>query len=267
MAVGEKRRAEEVKAFIAGIFQDANLDENQGRSITALEVLKRANDRISHTLDAGPSIRVELMNVVGSSLMSLGDSVTAETIADRAVAEAGRRLPAGDSLALRARLLRAWALMYRGKTKEMRRELDDLSRELERSSAISTADRVFALRLRSGLSVDEGNPAEAQEIGRQAVRLADTGLNAHHRERLLALLDLAYAYGQGRGTAAEEMETSLLAYRLAMDAHRNNLSHPNVMKARAAYGNALASSGSLDEGIVLLEQARRDAATLFGPSR
>ena len=46
IALNEKRRAEEVKAFIAGIFQDANLDEKEGRSMTALEVLKRANDRI-----------------------------------------------------------------------------------------------------------------------------------------------------------------------------------------------------------------------------
>ena len=46
IALNEKKRAEEVKAFIAGIFQDANLDEKEGRSMTALEVLKRANDRI-----------------------------------------------------------------------------------------------------------------------------------------------------------------------------------------------------------------------------
>ena len=49
IALNEKKRAEEVKAFIAGIFQDANLDEKEGRSMTALEVLKRANDRIDQT--------------------------------------------------------------------------------------------------------------------------------------------------------------------------------------------------------------------------
>ncbi len=42
IALNEKKRAEEVKAFVAGIFQDANLDEKEGRSMTALEVLKRA---------------------------------------------------------------------------------------------------------------------------------------------------------------------------------------------------------------------------------
>ena len=103
--------------------------------MTALEVLKRANDRIDQTLDAGPSIRLELMNIVGSSLMSLGDSVTAEAVADRAVAEARRTLPAERPFGIRARLLRAWALMYRGKTKEMRAELDAVFPLLQTSSS------------------------------------------------------------------------------------------------------------------------------------
>ena len=266
IALSEKKRAEDVKAFIAGIFQDANLDEKEGRSMTALEMLKRANERIDQTLDAGSSTRLELMHVVGSSIMSLGDSVTAEAVADRAVTEARLNLSADDPLALRARLLRAWTLMYRGKTKELRAELDDVFPLLQKSSGITAADLVFGWRLRCGLAVDEGKPAEAQAAGREAVRLAETGLSPYHREKLLALLELAYAYGQGRKTKAEQLETSLRAYNLATDAHRNNLLHPNVMKARAAYGNALADSGRLDEGIKLLEQARTDAASLFGPS-
>ncbi len=116
------------------------------------------------------------MHVVGSSLMSLGDSVTAEAVADRAVAEARQKLPANDPLALRARLLRAWALMHRGKTKEMRAELDGVFPLLQHSSAITTADLVFAWRLRCGLGVDEGKPDEAQAAGREAVRLAESGL-------------------------------------------------------------------------------------------
>ena len=163
------------------------------------------------------------MHVVGSSLMSLGDSVTAEAVADRAVAEARQKLPADDALALRARLLRAWTLMYRGKTKEMRAELDDVFPLLQHSSGITTADLVFAWRLRCGLGVDEGKPDEAQAAGREAVRLAESGLDRHHRERLLALLELAYAYGQGRDTAPQQLETSHSAYRLATDTYRHNL--------------------------------------------
>lgn len=266
IAINEKKRSEEVKAFIAGIFQDANLEENEGRSMTALEVLKRANDRIDQTLDTGPSIRTELMNIVGSSLMSLGDSATAEAVAGRAVAEAQRNLAPDDPLAMRARLLRAWVLLYRGKTKEMRSELDGVFPVLQRSNAITPADLVFAWRLRCGLSVDEGKPEEAQAACREAVRLAESRLSPQHRERLLALVELAYAYGQSREATAKQLETSLSAYHLATDIHRSNLEHPNVMKARAAYGNALADFGRLDQGIVLLDQARQTAATLFGSS-
>jgi eukaryotic-like serine/threonine-protein kinase len=197
VALGEKRRAEQAKTFIAGIFQDANLDEGQGKTLTALEVLRRANDRIDSALDAGPATRLELTNIVGSSLMSLGDYVTAETVADRAVRES-QRLPADHALTLRARLLRSWVLMYRGKTKEMRKELDGVFPALERSPAITAEDRVFAWRLRCGLAIDEGNAEEAQVAGREAVRLADAGLSTYHREKLMALLELAYAYSQSR---------------------------------------------------------------------
>lgn len=265
IALAEKERAEEVKAFVAGIFQDANLDENEGRSMTALELLRRASTSIDQRLDKSPAIRIELMNTVGSSLMSLGDSAAAEEIAGRAVAEARRSVSPDAPLALRARLLHAWALMYRGRTAEMRKELDDVFPLVERSSSVADADLVFAWRLRCGLAVDEGKPDEAQAAGREAVRIAESRLSPLHGERLLALLELAYSYGQGRGTRKEQLETSRSAYRLAHEIHRSNLLHPNVMKARAAHGNAMAVAGHLNEGIALLDEARQNAAMLFGP--
>lgn len=267
VALAEKKRAEQVKTFIAGIFQDANLDEGQGKSLTALELLKRANERIDSTLDAGPPTRLELMNLVGSSLMSLGDMESAEAAANRGVAEAGRNLSGDHPLALRARLLRSWVLLYRGETKEMRKELDAVFPVLQRSSGLSVEDMVFAWRLQCGLLLDEGKAEEAQAAGRETLRLADSGLDAHHKEKLMALLELAFAYSQGkRAPQLQQVETSSRAYRLAIEAHRTNPLHPNVMKARAAYGGALGAQGKLEEGIQHLVQARRDAAQLFGES-
>ena len=125
---------------------------------------------------------------------------------------------------------------------------------------------MFAWRLRCGLGVDEGKPDEAQAAGREAVRLAETGLSAHHRKgywrcsNSLMHMDRAETLGRSNWRPAS---AHIASPRMS---HRANLLHPNVMKARAAYGNALADSGRLDEGIALLVQARSDAATLFGPS-
>jgi serine/threonine-protein kinase len=264
VARAEKRRAEEVKEFIAGIFRDANLDEGEGKSLTALDVLKRAGERIDTTLGHTPQVRGDLLNIIGSSLMSLGDTAAAEQVADRAVAEASRAGTMGPQY-LRARLLRSWVLMFRGKTKEMRVELDGIWSSVLSSGNLTPEDSAFAWRLRCGLAIDEGQSSEAETACAEAVKLAESKLGPHHRETLLDLLELAYAHSQNHHGDLE-MQTAERAYRLALETYRSNPLHPTVIKARVAYGNALAETEQLAAAIEQLTQARRDAARLFGPA-
>ena len=265
VALAEKERAREVKDFVAAIFRDANLEEGEGKSLTALDVLKRARDRVEKGLDTDPTVRVELLNLLGSSLMSLGDAAAAETVVDRAIKEARGQLGAGHPLTLRAGLLRSWVLMFRGKTHEARGGLDEVFRAHEGGRELEAADLVLAWRLRCGLAIDTGNREQAEGAGKEAVRLADLGLPDDHPEKLLALLELAYARQQS-GDYDQALPVAERAYRLAAGAHPDNLLHPNVVKARTRYGNALADAGQLPRGIEELERSARDAATLFGPS-
>jgi serine/threonine-protein kinase len=265
VALSEKRRAEQVKEFITAIFRDANLEEGEGRSLTALDVLDRASDRIQAGLHADPAVRVELLNILGSSLMSLGETEKAETVTDRAVKEARTNLDERDPLALRAKLLSAWVLMYRGKTSEARSHLDEFFRSLDGRPAVPVEDLVLAWRVRCGLEIDAGNREEAVTAGRESVRLADELLPDAHPEKLLALLELAYAYQQNR-QPDEALPIAERAYRLAVDTHPDNPLHPNVIKARARLGNDLAGAGKLEEGIRELEKAVSEATTVFGSS-
>ncbi len=59
-------------------------------------------------------------------------------------------------MTLRARLLRAWPLMYRGKIQQMREEIDAVIPALERNPSTEPRDLVLAWRLRSNCSIDEG---------------------------------------------------------------------------------------------------------------
>ena len=265
VARAEQRRAEQVKEFIAAIFQDANLEEGEGRSLTALDVLNRARERIETSLDTDPTVRVELLNILGSSLMSLGETETAETVTARAMEEANENLPVDHPLALRAALLRSWVLMYRGKTDEARSRLDEVFGAVDGGRALPAAELVLAWRVRCGLEIDAGNAEEAVNAGTEAVRLAEDLLPDENQEKLLALLELAYAYQQARRNP-EALEVAERAYRLAVDTHPDNPLHPNVIKARARLGNGLAATGELERGIGELEQAIRDATTVFGPA-
>jgi eukaryotic-like serine/threonine-protein kinase len=265
VALAERERAFEVKEFIADIFRDANLDEGEGRSLTAVDFLDRAQARLDNKLEAGPAVKVELLNILGSSLMSLGETATAEKVSDREMALVGDSLDPRDPLAIRAHLVRSWVLMYRGKTRDARREIDLVFDALPRVANLGASDVVLAWRIRCGVSIDEGNHHEAELAGREAVRLAERSLSAHHPERLMALLELAYAHGEN-GDEDAARETAKRALDLAVDAHGDNPLHPSIIKARSLYGNYLAASGRLDPGIEQQERALNDAMSLFGPS-
>jgi tetratricopeptide (TPR) repeat protein len=215
--------------------------------------------------DIDPRVRVELLNILGSSFMSLGETETAETVSARALQEARENLSPDDALALRAGILRSWVLMYRGKTSEARSALDEVFAAVDRGISLPDEELVLAWRVRCGLDVDAGNREEAVTAGREAVRLADERLPDENQEKLLALLELAYAYQQSRRNP-EAFQVAQRAYRLAVDTHPDNPLHPNVIKARARLGNDLAGVERLEEGIQELEQAVRDATTVFGPS-
>ncbi len=265
VAVAEQRRSREVTNFIAAIFRDANLEEGEGRSLSALDILNRAHDRILKGLDTEATVRIELLNILGASLMSLGETATAESVAARALEEARQSLSDTDPLALRAKLLRSWVLMYRGKTEEARENLDAFFDAFDRTRDLQPEDVVLAWRLRCGLEIDAGNREEAVAAGKEAVRLADELLPNDHPEKLLALLELAYAHQQ-TAQHQEAVGVAGRAYQLALETHPENLLHPNVIKARARFGNALSDAGERVRGIGELEQAIRDATTVFGPT-
>jgi serine/threonine-protein kinase len=266
VAIAEQKRAQEVTDFISAIFRDANLEEGEGKSLNAVDILNRAHERILKGLDTDAPVRVELLNILGSSLMSLGETATAESVAARAIDEARKSLEDDDPLALRAMLVRSWVLMYRGKTNEAGADLDAFFQALEKKEPeLPPDDVVLAWRLRCGLAIDSGDVEEALRSGREAVRLADELVADDHPEKLSAILELAYAYQQSR-QYQEALPVAERAYRLAVETHPENLLHPNVIKARARYGGALSDVGERIRGISELEQAVRDAATVFGPS-
>jgi len=217
------------------------------------------------SLDTDPTVRVELLNILSSSLMSLGETATAESVSEGALEEARANLSPDDPLALRAGLLRSWVMMYRGKTSEARTALDEVFAAVERGLALPAEDLVLAWRVRCGLDIDAVNREEAVTAGEEAVRLADERLRDDHPEKLLALLELAYAHQQAR-SYEKALAVAQRAYGLAAAVHPNNALHPNVIKARARLGNALADVGQLERGIGELEQAVLDASSVFGPS-
>ncbi|MDH5340666.1 MAG: serine/threonine protein kinase, partial [Rubrivivax sp.] len=78
LARQEQARAEEVKNFVASIFKEANpFQQGSGKALTGVELLRLARDKLGEASIARPQTRVELLTLLGSSLLSLEDAESA----------------------------------------------------------------------------------------------------------------------------------------------------------------------------------------------
>ncbi len=264
-ALAEKERAEEVKEFIASIFREADpYLATTGEVPTVVDLLKQAREEIDGRLSTRPELRVELLNIVGESLLAFQDSDTAEEVLRQAV-DAGRSsLGENDPRTLQARLLMVQVHRFRGRTEEMRVELDTLVPAL-RADADASTGLVVALKQQANLEIDAGRYEEAEAKAKEASEMAFAVLGPSDPEtsKTAMLLALSYLYAKKPREAAEAAER---AYQHALESHRGNEKHPIVIEVRAVRGRAIGESGDPERAIEELSSVVRDTAEVFGES-
>lgn len=259
VARAEQRRAEEVKAFIVSLLQDANLDAADARQASVLDLLRRAETR----LEALPSgtVKAELLIVLGEGLNGLGDTDTLETVATRAVAEAEA---SGDEvLQYRARTLMAWAHMYRGRPEAMLAELDAISPVLEQDPDRYPRELSGVWRLRAHQAIDAGRYEDAVAAAGRALTYIERAEGVETPPTLNALMTLAEAHGQA-GDRPEALSTAERALRVADRTYAANEGHPYAISVRAKYAAALGEVGNLEAAAGQLERVVADASQVFG---
>jgi tetratricopeptide (TPR) repeat protein len=263
VALAEKQRAEEVKEFITSIFEDVDPYLRTGDGLSAVDLLKQAKAKIDGSGALSAELRVELLNVVGSSLMSLEDFDAAEPVLLQAVKTSGESLDARHPETLRARVMMAQIHRYRGRAAEARAELDQVVPVLRERAAIDVKDLVVSLESQAMLAIDEGKYDAAVSIAREATELSTLRLGERHAETAASsiILALAYVYAKQPQLALEAAE---LAQRRALAAHGSK--HPRIIEATSVYGRALGEAGQLGRGIEQLERAAAGAAEVFGPA-
>lgn len=265
VALAEKQRAEEVKDFITSIFRDADpYAGSSGEVPTVLDLLKQARDKIDGSLGERPGLRVELLNVVGGSLLSLQENDAAEEVVRQAVEVGRSSLGADDPRTLQARILMSQVHRFRGRTKQMRLELDELVPAL-RANAGPSEELVVALKQQANLAIDEGRYPEAESAAREASEMALAVLGPSHPEtaKTAVLLALCYLYVK---KPREALVAAERAYRNTLQLHRGNEKHPNVIEVRAVFGRALGESGDPLGAVDELRGVVADASEVFGDS-
>ena len=267
IAIAERQRAEDVKDFVAAIFREASPYEGSGtKELTAVELLKQADKKLEGVLAGQIGARIELTNMIGESLLALGDVAAAEPVISRAVAEAEQSLPPAHYQTARALMLRSQVHRLRGRPQQAR---DDVERVLPTfrqrvGTGKGTADLATALGHRTLTSIDLGAYTEAEQFGREGAALAESQLGERDPQRVASavLLSLAYRYTQKFDLALASGER---AYRLATAVHGESAPHPRVIEARGVYARALADTGDLVRGVAMLEASATETRALLGP--
>ena len=262
VALARAKQAEEAKAMVISMLFDAHAYKGGGKQVSALDLLRQTQQRLATLPTADVRSRVQVLNILGASLLSQQDTHHAEAAADRAMTEAGVLSPA-DPERLRSRLLRSWVLLSRGQTDKVH----DRDRAVCWKTCAGTGPRCRKISRAPGASARR-SPSR-REIRQRRYRRHWRRCESQSPALVRATINRFSPW------SISAMHTSLPARRRlalqtgekavmrALEAYAKSATHPNVLKARVALGHALANSGQLARGIQLTQDAIEDAIALF----
>src|SRR5262249_4610079 len=151
-----------------------------------------------------------------------------------------------DPQTLRARVLQTIVHRVRGRTREMRGELDELIPALRRSRRADPQHLIRALRNSANLAIHEGRYPAAEADASEATEPSIHRYGEPHPETATSSRVLALARLHS-GKPELPLETAERAFRLTLAVHGGDAQHPGVSEARSFYGRALARMGRFDE--------------------
>ena len=179
-------RADAARGFLAGVFEQADPDENEGHPFTAQQLLEKGESRLAAEA-ANPSIAADMTGLIGSLYWNVGNYERATTLLERAVA-LGDKGDVADEVRARNLVRLAWS--------EAERSLyEPAAAHVERALALaaqsgSAKDLSDAPRLQVQVLTGLGDAARAEPIAREllAADIARLGDGAREVAQDWALL-------------------------------------------------------------------------------
>jgi serine/threonine-protein kinase len=266
LARAEKATANEVKDFIASVFRDADPYAASGKVLSAAELLTQAKSKIDRIHPRRAELRVELLNLVGTSLVGLDNLDSAETVARQAVTEADQGLPHDHPQDLRAHLLMAHVHQMRGRSAEMKQELDRVLPALHRNANANPDNIILALQSKAHWAIDAGEYKDAKAAAQEGLDLALAHLGPNDPTTADVIMVLAESYEYNDDPPEAGLAVAERAFQLVSNAYQDRPKHPRMIDVRQIYGRSLARAGQLPAGIKQIQQATEDAAEVFGPN-
>ncbi len=264
VAIEERRRAEEVKNFIASVFRRADPYGGGIATTTAADLLKDASRRIDEIAPQRVATRVELLTLLGDTLLLMQDTDGGEPVVRRAVDESMRALGPEHPLTLQARLLHLQLHRWRGRAAEMRAELDALLPALRRAG--TPKDLAVGLQYQAHAALDEGRFDEAEAAAAEGLALARRSLGETHHSTVQLAMMVAQTYQYGAPRPELALRAAQEAMALVEQVRAGQMPHPQATDMRHILGRAYQGAGQALRAVAELERAAAEAVQQVGPT-
>jgi eukaryotic-like serine/threonine-protein kinase len=260
VATAEVAKQQAVRDFLVSLFEAADPDQSRGRDITARELLDQGRRGIDRSLAGQPSVRGELLTVLGVVHRSLGLFAPADTLFAQAVALT-RSLPGDVDGELAARLTE-WAdnLALQDQYDQADSLLGEALGRLHRHRA-DDPRRAGPLRVLGHLEVKRANYERGAALGREdlALDLRHHGDGSADVAMDLALLGQALFFA-GALPGADS------AYGAALALRRKLLppDHPAVLRSLADLAVTRSTQGYYQAAEPLLKEVLAGRRRVYG---
>ena len=260
-ATQEGQRAEQVSNFMLDVFAAADPFVNQGKEVTARELLDQASRRISGDLNQQPDVRVRLLEAIGRAYRRQGQYDRAVVYLEDSVRlRKDSATPNTSNLAVTLTEL-AMTLVELGRFEESERSFNEAVAILREHGEERTPVAVDLLSGLGQMELQRGNPDRAQEFLERSASLSIELFGPQHPDVASVLSNLMSIRLwkndlAGAEKLAREAEN---IYRLSVPEL-----HPDRVMAQYLLGDILARRGKTDEAAMLLEQALGAQRILYG---
>jgi eukaryotic-like serine/threonine-protein kinase len=264
IARAEQRRAESVRDLIAGIFENAQSNAEDGKPLAAVELLRQAALTTENSPSPDPMVRADITRILATALMRVSDTDSAERLAKKAREAALRDYRPDHREVIRARLLMTEVYRYRGALDEMRRELDSILTTIELQPQQYPFEHFEASHNYVVLELDTAHYEDALHWAERSRQLALSSFGVQSRQYARAMVAVAGAY-----LYLERPDESLTVAREAvqrtLEVNDGNKLHPSVLSSRVLLARSLDQAGQLPAAIQELESVVHDATLVLGP--
>ncbi|MEM6325719.1 MAG: serine/threonine-protein kinase [Bacteroidota bacterium] len=255
----ERDRAEALNRVLVDLFEGVDPTTGGDRDLTVSQFLTSATDRLRFDLADRPALRAELLSVIASSHLGLGDATAADSGAALA-AEAASVLPPGHSARTLARGWHAWTRTYHGDYETSERIYREVLREA------TEADRPDVQNDFAIVLGEMGEADEARDLFQRAIATLRTREGDDARRSLASALDnLSSSYADEWTSEGYDRAWLLQQEAIELKTTIYGADHPQTAEALSELAGLAADRDALTTADSLFARSAEILETAYGP--